>query len=114
MGAAVQYKNQLEIQSIITTGKDTIAKSLIPDNKFKSINTFSLPIFSIEKKKVDAFITEKGEKVSKYTRVSSYYNYTIPMMIFTSFGLLALIFAFLLKAEDKKKGYGLESPNVVN
>jgi MFS family permease len=40
------------------------------------------------------------------------YNYTIPMMIFTSLGLLALIFAFLLKAEDKKKGYGLELPNI--
>jgi hypothetical protein len=25
---------------------------------------------------------------------------------------LALIFAFLLKAEDKKKGYGLELPNI--
>ncbi|MDD4777921.1 MAG: MFS transporter [Fermentimonas sp.] len=40
------------------------------------------------------------------------YDYTLPMMIFTVFGLLALIFAFLLKAEDKKKGYGLESPNI--
>ena len=40
------------------------------------------------------------------------YNYTLPMMIFTGFGLLALIFAFLLKAEDKKKGYGLELPNM--
>jgi MFS family permease len=39
------------------------------------------------------------------------YNYTLPMMIFTGFGLLALIFAFLLKAEDRKKGYGLELPN---
>jgi MFS family permease len=40
------------------------------------------------------------------------YNYTIPMIIFTCFGLLALLFAFLLKAEDKKKGYGLEMPNI--
>jgi MFS family permease len=40
------------------------------------------------------------------------YNYTIPMMIFTGFGVLALIFAFLLKIEDKKKGYGLELPNM--
>jgi nitrate/nitrite transporter NarK len=40
------------------------------------------------------------------------YDYTIPMLIFTSFGVLALVFAFLLKAEDKKKGYGLESPNM--
>jgi nitrate/nitrite transporter NarK len=40
------------------------------------------------------------------------YDYTLPMMIFAGFGVLALLFAFLLKAEDKKKGYGLESPNI--
>lgn len=40
------------------------------------------------------------------------YNYTIPMIIFTCFGIVALGFAFLLKAEDKKKGYGLELPNI--
>lgn len=40
------------------------------------------------------------------------YNYTLPMMIFTCFGLVALVFALLLKAEDKKKGYGLEMPNI--
>jgi predicted MFS family arabinose efflux permease len=40
------------------------------------------------------------------------YNYTIPMIIFTCFGLMALLFAFLLKAEDKKKGYGLQMPNI--
>jgi len=42
----------------------------------------------------------------------SNYNYTLPMVIFTAFGVLALIFALLLKAEDKKKGYGLELPNI--
>ncbi|MGE5350216.1 MAG: MFS transporter [Actinomycetota bacterium] len=41
------------------------------------------------------------------------YNYQIPMMIFTSLGILAILFGFLLKAEDKKKGYGLELPNIV-
>jgi MFS family permease len=40
------------------------------------------------------------------------YNYTIPMLIFMSLGVLALVFAFLLKAEDKKKGYGLQLPNI--
>ena len=40
------------------------------------------------------------------------YDYTIPMMIFAGFGVLALIFAFLLKEEDKKMGYGLELPNI--
>ena len=41
------------------------------------------------------------------------YNYTIPMLIFACFGVVAIIFAFLLKAEDKKKGYGLENPNEI-
>lgn len=40
------------------------------------------------------------------------YDYTIPMIIFTCFGILALFVALLLKREDKKKGYGLELPNI--
>jgi len=40
------------------------------------------------------------------------YDYTFPMLIFTGFGLLAMLFAVLLKMEDKKKGYGLELPNI--
>jgi predicted MFS family arabinose efflux permease len=38
------------------------------------------------------------------------YDYTIPMATFTVIGVLAVIFAQLLKAEDKKKGFGLELP----
>ena len=38
-------------------------------------------------------------------------NYTVPMCIFAALGVLALIFGLMLKAEDKKKGYGLELPN---
>lgn len=40
------------------------------------------------------------------------FNYTVPMLIFTSLGVLALILGFLLKIEDKRKGYGLEEPNI--
>jgi len=40
------------------------------------------------------------------------YDYTYPMLIFTGLGILAVIVAFMLKAEDKKKGYGLEMPNI--
>ena len=39
-------------------------------------------------------------------------GYTVPMIIFASFGVVALIFTFLLKVEDRKKGYGLELPNI--
>ena len=36
------------------------------------------------------------------------YNYTPAMLIFATFGILALILAVMLKAEDKKKNYHLE------
>ena len=39
-------------------------------------------------------------------------GYVAPMIIFSSFGVLAFIFSFLLKAEDRRKGYGLELPNI--
>ena len=42
------------------------------------------------------------------------YDFTLPMIIFAGFGILALGVAFLLKLEDKKKGYGLEQPNIKN
>jgi hypothetical protein len=41
------------------------------------------------------------------------YDYTVPMCVFASLGVLALILGFYLKALDKKKGYGLEKPNIV-
>ncbi|MDO5664127.1 MAG: MFS transporter [Bacteroidia bacterium] len=41
------------------------------------------------------------------------YNYTVPMLIFAGFGVAALLLAFYLKTLDKKKGYGLELPNIV-
>ena len=39
-------------------------------------------------------------------------GYLMPMIIFSSFGILAFIFSLLLKVEDKKKGFGLEKPNI--
>ena len=39
-------------------------------------------------------------------------GYTAPMVIFSSFGMLAFVFSFYLKLEDRKRGYGLEEPNV--
>jgi MFS family permease len=40
------------------------------------------------------------------------YNYTYPMLTFACLGVAALVFGFVLKGVDKKKGYGLELPNI--
>lgn len=39
------------------------------------------------------------------------YNYTVPELIFASFGVLAIILSLVLRAVDRKHGYGLEIPN---
>lgn len=40
------------------------------------------------------------------------YDYTLPMCIFTGLAVLSMLVAFALKMVDKKKGYGLEEPNI--
>lgn len=58
-----------------------------------------------------------GWVIDKYAKTTLpdgtlHYDYTVPMCVFTVFGILAVIVALMLKAEDKKKGYGLELPNI--
>jgi len=45
-------------------------------------------------------------------RAVATYDYTLPMAIFAGLGALALACAVLLRAEDRRRGYGLEVRNV--
>jgi MFS family permease len=58
------------------------------------------------------WVLEKYCKVFDENGEFLYYDYTLPMLIFAAFGVLAVVVAFMLKAEDKRKGYGLEMPNI--
>ena len=40
------------------------------------------------------------------------YDYTLPMLIFASLGVVAFALGVMLKIEDKRHDYGLEKPNV--
>ena len=44
--------------------------------------------------------------------VKSTGGYLVPMLVFSSFGVLALLLSLLLKIEDRRKGFGLELPNI--
>ncbi|GAB4277492.1 MAG: hypothetical protein Kow0068_00620 [Marinilabiliales bacterium] len=104
-----------EIEAIITSDDEKIDAKFISESKLKKAqkkNELELYEYYYGDKLVKSFITTAGEEIPKFSNVRSSYDYTLPMMIFTGFGLLALIFALLLKAEDKKKGYGLQLPNI--
>ncbi len=57
-------------------------------------------------------LLEKFCIVGKNAEGGNIYDYTLPMIVFTSFAILSLVVALTLKATDKKKGYGLETPNI--
>jgi MFS family permease len=105
-----------KISAVVTSSNDTISAGFITKKSLKkAVKKQELKVteyFYNEKEQVGSFVDANGNAISKFTNVFSFYNYTRPMMIFTGLGILALIFAFLLKAEDKKKGYGLELPNI--
>ncbi|NLA24313.1 MAG: major facilitator superfamily domain-containing protein 1, partial [Bacteroidales bacterium] len=48
------------------------------------------------------------------TEASIAYDYTNPLLMLAFLGVAALILGFVLKAIDRKKGYGLELPNIQN
>lgn len=56
--------------------------------------------------------TNPGVAAAKAAGKSVTYNYQTTWIIFVALTFVALFVAFLLKAEDKRKGYGLEKPNM--
>lgn len=40
------------------------------------------------------------------------YKFTVPLLVFATFGIIAFLIAIYLKAIDKKNGYHLEEPNI--
>ena len=69
-----------------------------------------------DKKALEKAIVNEAKKVAasiivKY-KLNIRYNYQADLLIFLTLALLSLIFALLLKREDKIKGYGLELPNI--
>ncbi len=53
-----------------------------------------------------------GSVNEKNTDATGFIDYTETMSIFACFGVVAIVIAILLQLEDKKKGYGLQKPNV--
>jgi sugar phosphate permease len=54
-----------------------------------------------------------GNVIGAYT-YNGTTDYTVPMLIFAAFGIIAILIAVMLLVEDKKKNYGLQQANVTN
>jgi hypothetical protein len=63
-------------------------------------------------REIEIKTTEAIYPIIEKAKLNLRYNYFFDLVMFTTLSVLSLLFAFLLKAEDKKKGYGLELPNI--
>lgn len=53
-----------------------------------------------------------GKVNQSNTQANGVIDYTQTMTIFAAFGAIAIIISLLLILEDKRKGYGLQKPNI--
>ncbi len=103
-----------------------IAFSLVPSAMWPSVakifpahqlGTAYALIFFIQNIGLWGIPTLIGTVLNKYCIIgregdSNIYDYTIPMIIFSSIAVISLVVAVALKAADKKYGYNLEKANI--
>lgn len=94
-----------------TIGFDNLKNELVNIN-LKAVNALQLNSKTQMLQQVENVCVEAGYAVIDKKQIALRYDYTFANLIFMIFGILAFFVAFLLKAEDKKKGYGLEMPNI--
>ena len=62
--------------------------------------------------KISNAAKDAAYKVIVKEKLNLRYDYFYDMLLFVGLSVSSLLFAFLLKIEDKRKGYGLELPNI--
>ena len=73
---------------------------------------FPLLIGKVLDKTNPQLVTELQNGTISAEEAAVSYNYTAPLVMLACLGVAALVLGFVLKAIDKKKGYGLELPNI--
>ncbi len=79
-------------------------------SKISSLQLSSNPDVAINT--IATSIKDASFGVIAKNKINIRYNYENDILIFVVLGILSVLLAVLLKLEDKKKGYGLELPNI--
>jgi hypothetical protein len=132
--SAHSYSNK-EISKAVAKSTGTAVDSIVQYTKYEAVPFADVNIEKVESniydnivgnmvdidfesdkdialKRVISIGQESAFSVIKSERLNLRYDYFYDMLIFLGLSSLSLIFAFLLKIEDRKKGYGLELPNI--
>lgn len=90
-----------KLKSTISSSTEEILSQINPEQNMAGFDT-----------EIEIKTSEAIYPIIEGVKLNLRYNYLYDLIIFTTLGLLSLIFAFLLKSEDGRKGYGLELPNI--
>ena len=101
--AQLSQESYIKFKEIITQSLDSIQENTIA--KIEDDENVAFKKFNkITSREAALYVSEKDIKLN--------YNYQTTWTIFVVLTFIALLVAFLLKIEDKRKGYGLELPNI--
>jgi predicted MFS family arabinose efflux permease len=127
--------NEDEMKDVVDETTNQIIDSVVQTTYYEDVPQAAIKVEAIEKEIVQQNVAagmqvETGDKTAesllklqKAIKDETYrivenrqlnirYNYQADILIFTLLGVLSLIVAVLLKREDRRKGYGLELPNI--
>ena len=122
IGKAVEKVTGNAVDSVVqysdyeSLAQEKIDSSVVAGNIYEEISTSINKVDFSDKKAglENAIIAAQGATYSVIVKekLNLRYDYFYDMLIFLGLSITSLLFAFLLKLEDKKKGYGLELPNI--
>lgn len=127
--------NDDELKDVVDETTNQIIDSVVQTTYYEDVSQTAIQVEAIEKEIVQQNVAAgmqvsiddksaesilkiqnaiKGEtyQIVENRQLNIRYNYQADILIFTLLGVLSLIVAVLLKREDRKKGYGLELPNI--
>ena len=107
-----KFQSEIDTYMALNEAKRYVNRKSDEDSTTSS-EVIIVPMVENMNKQTVAKLNDINARLDKIAAVegSTLYNYKTPMLIFASFGVLALLLGLWLKVEDKKKGYGLELPN---
>ncbi|MCF8299208.1 MAG: MFS transporter [Saprospiraceae bacterium] len=97
---------------IIEASKEFLSKYFADSLDIATIHEMNKKKENLAFIKMDEAVIHHVAKIIASKKIKVNYNYETTWLIFVMCTFLALIIAFWLKAEDKRKGYGLELPNI--
>lgn len=114
LGSTLEKTNP-EVTAAIANVKQSLSSGIVPEEAKPIIDNMiaggqNIDVAHLSSGQIADIVLKMREGVNP---AIAPYDYSTTWMIFIGLSIAAVVFAVILKAVDKKNGYGLEKPNIV-